>query len=75
MAPEGELHTGGQLDQDHSPETNGRMPICRRCGSRTDGAEGEHHLPSERQSTRMREWLVAESRKVDIKRSLEARRG
>ena len=74
MAPEGEMHTGGQLDQNHSPETNGRMSICRRCGSRTDGAEGEHHMPSEQQISRIREWLVADSKKMDIKRSMDARR-
>jgi hypothetical protein len=75
MAPDGEMHTGGQLDQNHTPETNGRMSVCRRCGSMTDGADGAHHMPSERQIARIREWLVADSRKLDIKRALEARGG
>jgi hypothetical protein len=73
MPPEGENHTGSQLDQDHSPETNGRMPVCRRCGSQTDGPIGRNHMPSERQMPRIREWLVAESKKQHIKRALEAR--
>ena len=41
----------------------------------TDGADGEHHMPSERQIARIREWLVADSKKLDIKRALEARGG
>ncbi len=75
MAPEGDVHTGGQLDEHHAPETNGRMPVCRRCGSRTDGPLGNHHLPSDRQLTQIREWLVAESKRMDIQRLLDARRG
>jgi len=75
MPPEGEMHTGAQLDQDHSPETNGRMSVCRRCGSQTDDPVGRHHMPSERQMTRMRGWLVAESKKIDIKLALKARGG
>jgi hypothetical protein len=75
MAPQGETHTGGQLDEDHAPETNGRMAICRRCGSRTDGPVGGHHLPSDGQMVRIREWLAAEARRAGIRRSLEARRG
>ena len=75
MAPQGEIHTGSQLDEDHAPETNGRMAICRRCGSRTDGPVGSHHEPSDGQMTRIREWLAAETRRAGIRRSLEARRG
>ena len=75
MPPEEENHTGSQLDQDHSPETNGRMSVCRRCGSQTDGSIGRYHMPSERQMTRIRAWLVAESKKQHIKHALEARGG
>ena len=71
---EGETHTGELLDQDHAPETNGRMAVCRRCGSRTDGPQGARHLPSDRQLTRIQEWLVAESQRVHIERARAARR-
>ena len=74
MAPQSELHTGGRLDEDHAPETNGRMSICRRCGSRTDGPLGGHHLPGDGQVDRMRDWLVAASQQASIRRSLDARR-
>lgn len=66
---------GGRLDRDHAPETNGRMSVCRRCGSQTDGPDGGHHVPSERQMVRVREWLVAESQKIHIRRIREARGG
>jgi hypothetical protein len=49
------------------------MAVCRRCGSQTDGPDGGHHMPTDRQMTRIREWLVAESRKVHIQRAREAR--
>ncbi len=75
MPPEGEMHIGSELDEDHSPETNGRMSVCRRCGSQTDGPNGGHHMPSDRQMTRIREWLVAESKKMHIERALKARGG
>jgi hypothetical protein len=60
---------GRQLDAHHAPETNGRMAVCRRCGSRTDSPEGGHHMPPERQLIRSSEWLVAQSRLVDIARA------
>jgi hypothetical protein len=75
MPPDGAVHTGGQLDENHPPETNGRMSVCRRCGSQTDGPAGTHHLPSDRQVGRVRDWLVAELTRMDIKRSLDARGG
>jgi hypothetical protein len=75
MSPEDELHTGSALDQDHRPETNGRMAVCRRCGSQTDGPGGSHHVPSERQMTRIREWLVAEAKRTHIERTTAARKG
>jgi hypothetical protein len=55
-----------QLDEHHTPETNGRIPVCRRCGCRTDGPEGLHHLVPDSQVTRSSEWLVAQSRLRDI---------
>jgi len=73
MAEDGETHTGSLLDQDHAPETNGRMSVCRRCGSQTEGPEGGHHMPADRQMNRVREWLVAESRRLHIERAREAR--
>ena len=72
---EGDRDTGSRLDQDHAPETNGRMAVCRRCGSRTDGPDGGHHLPSEGQAARIREWLVAESQRVHIDRVRASRGG
>jgi hypothetical protein len=73
MPPQNAVQTGGRLDQDHPPETNGRMAICRRCGSRTDDAAGSHHVPADGQITRIQDWLAAESKRSDIKRALEAR--
>ncbi len=55
-----------QLDAHHTPETNGRIPVCRRCGARTDGPEGLHHSVAESQVARSTEWLVAQSRLRDI---------
>ena len=73
MLPDGVTLTGSQLDQHHAPETNGRMSVCRRCGSRTDGPDGQRHVPSEDQMTRIGEWLAAESTRVHINQVREAR--
>lgn len=61
---------GAQLDEDHAPETNGRMSICRRCGSHTDGPAGLHHAPHERQLVRSNGWLITEAqrRRVELLR-------
>jgi len=75
MLPEAGTLTGSQLDQHHAPETNGRMSVCRRCGSQTDGPAGRHHMPSERQMTRIGEWLAAESKRMHINRVREAHKG
>ena len=61
-------HVGVRLDEHHSPETNGRMAVCRRCGSQTDGPEGHQHIPDERQLARCNEWLNAQSRMRHIDR-------
>ena len=40
MTPSEALHLAAQLDEHHTPETNGRIPVCRRCGARTDSPTG-----------------------------------
>ena len=65
--------TGSRLDEHHVPETNGRMPVCRRCGCRTDGPGGLHHVPSDRQVVRSDEWLIAQERITHIARAREMR--
>ena len=66
---------GSQLDDHHEPETNGRMAVCRRCGSQTDSPAGRHHMPAERQVIRSGEWLVAQSKIRQIDHMREARGG
>ena len=63
---------GARLDDDHAPETNGRMSVCRRCGTHTDSPEGRHHTPQERQLARSSNWLIAEvhRRRIDRARGL-----
>jgi hypothetical protein len=53
---------GARLDQDHWPETNGRMPVCRRCGAYTESPQGRQHVPSEHRLARAEEWLDAQGR-------------
>lgn len=60
---------GSRLDQDHSPETNTRMAVCRRCGTQTDGPEGRQHVPDERQLVRSNRWLDAEARAKRVSRA------
>ena len=62
-----------RLDQDHLPETNGRMAVCRRCGARTDDPVGHHHLPSEGQLARADRWLDAEAHRRNIVRERDRR--
>ncbi|MCU1447835.1 MAG: hypothetical protein JWP02_5 [Acidimicrobiales bacterium] len=64
--------TGTELDEDHAPETNGRMSVCRRCGTQTDSPVGLHHVPHERQLVRARSWLLAQvlQRRIDRARGL-----
>jgi len=50
-----------RLDEDHFPETNGRMAICRRCGFRTNGETGDSHAPVEIQVARVSRWLDAQA--------------
>jgi hypothetical protein len=61
---------GTQLDEDHAPETNGRMSVCRRCGARTDEV-GLHHTPDERELPRSSGWLIAEAQRRRLERLRE----
>ena len=65
-------YLGAQLDGHHAPETNGRMSICRRCGSQTDGP-GLHHAPHEQQLARANGWLLSSSRQSSIDRAIQMR--
>jgi len=71
VSPEASL-IGARLDEHHSPETNRRMAVCRRCGARTDGPLGRHHAPSEGRLKRLDEWLDAQVRmsRIDHSRGL-----
>ena len=60
------MHVAAQLDEDHAPETNGRIPVCHRCGARTESPAGLHHLLAEDRVSRSSEWLMAQSRQRDI---------
>jgi len=52
-----------RLDEDHHPETNGRTPVCRRCGFRAVGPfGGEQHASVEEQSARAQRWLDSQAR-------------
>ncbi len=62
------LAVATQLDEDHPPETNGRMSVCRRCGAHTDGPAGLHHTPDERELARSTSWLTAEVQRRRLER-------
>jgi len=63
---------GARLDEHHGPETNGRIPVCRRCGTPTDAAHGRH-APTDREVERGLRWIDAQSRRDRIE--LARRRG
>jgi hypothetical protein len=63
------LHVAVQLDSHHAPETNGRIAVCRKCGARTDGPTGVHHVVQEGRAGRSSDWLLAQSRLLDIAQS------
>jgi hypothetical protein len=63
------LHVAAQLDEHHTPDTNGRIPVCHTCGARTDSPMGEHHVLQEGRVNRSTEWLDAQSRMRAIARS------
>ena len=68
------VQVAAQLDEHHLPETNGRIPVCHRCGARTDGQTGLHHVIQDGRVGRSSEWLVAQSRLVDIAQAKLLRR-
>ena len=61
---------GAQLDEDHAPETNGWMPVCRHCGAYTDSPVGRKHVPNEKRLARAQEWLETYS---DLRRRNRAK--
>lgn len=61
VSPEA-LILGARLDEHHSPETNGRMAVCRRCGAQTESPLGRQHVPSERRLAHSEGWLDAQGR-------------
>jgi hypothetical protein len=63
------ISVGARLDEDHSPETNGRMAVCRRCGIQTDDPQGRKHVPDERQMIRSTRWLDLQLRATRIERA------
>jgi hypothetical protein len=65
----GAVVLGIELDNDHVPETNGRMAVCRRCGARTDSPAGLHHVVNERQLSRSQDWLRQQDRRRYILRA------
>lgn len=63
MAPLDAAQLSARLDEHHYPETNGRMPICRRCGFRVTGPLGaEQHTSAEERPDRARRWLDGQAR-------------
>jgi hypothetical protein len=62
---------GARLDEDHAPETNGRMAVCRRCGFRTAGATNDLHALIEAEEARANRWLDAQvhARRVEKARA------
>lgn len=60
MAPSDPSHVSIRLDQDHAPETNGRMPVCRRCGFRTEENTTRHAATDEHQAKADR-WLDSQA--------------
>jgi hypothetical protein len=62
-----------QLDENHKPETNGRMAVCRRCGCRTDSALGDHHAPVAAELARAGQWLDGAARLAQADAARRAR--
>lgn len=60
------------LDRDHSPETNGRMAVCRRCGFRTVTTAGEHHVLLDGQAARAKGWLGGQATAYRLTKAREA---
>lgn len=68
VSPEASL-LGARLDEHHSPETNGRMAVCRRCGAQTDGPAGRQHVPHELRLAHSSAWLDMQTR-VDAQKAI-----
>ena len=66
---------GARLDEDHLPETNRRMAVCRRCGAQTESPLGRHHVPHEKRLMRAEQWLDAQVRIRRIDRTRQATHG
>lgn len=62
VEPPSKSDVGALLDAHHTPETNGRMAICRRCGAMTDSPGGSRHTPGDLRLDRLCEWLDAQER-------------
>jgi hypothetical protein len=60
-----------RLDDDHFPETNGRMAVCRRCGFKTTGGPDERHASLGIQQARATRWL---DNQAHVRRIADARR-
>ena len=71
VSPEASI-LGARLDENHSPETNGRMAVCRRCGAQTESPQGRQHVPNERRLARSEEWLDAQKRARSIAAARES---
>jgi hypothetical protein len=70
-SPEASL-LGARLDAHHSPETNGRMAVCRRCGAQTNDPNGRQHIPHELRLDRSNAWLDMQAR-IDAQEALLGR--
>lgn len=73
MIPPSRSEVGAQLDAHHAPETNGRMAVCRRCGSLTDSPGGCQHAPGALRLAHLSAWLDAEERMRIFEASRDAR--
>ena len=71
VSPEASI-LGARLDEDHFPETNGRMAVCRRCGAQTESPQGRRHVPSEQRLGRSEQWLDVQSRTRHVDHAREA---
>jgi len=71
VSPEASL-LGARLDEHHSPETNGWMSVCRRCGAETESPQERQHVPNERRLGRSEQWLDAQSRTRHIDHATES---
>jgi hypothetical protein len=63
---------GARLDEDHLPETNGRMAVCRRCGAQTESPLGRQHVPHEKRLARAEQWLDAQRRTRHLEHARES---